>query len=385
MTHPTLYKRTSTGAIQTWRIDVEGSTLIATYGQKGGKLQTARDTITVGKNLGKTNETTPEQQAALEARSQWERKAKKGYVQNVDDASSGTVDADFIAGGVNPMLAHSFAKQGHKIVYPAHTQPKLDGHRCIATRRNGVWTLWSRTRKPITGVPHIVKALDAIRGDLDLTLDGELYNHAYRDKFEELTSFIKQVDPKDGHEAVQYHVYDLVNHQPFSVRVLQIRDLIGLVGGPDTSLLTQATLIPVYTQVVSDEDEAMEAFAAFTDQGYEGSMLRNSKSLYAEKRSSDLQKVKEFLDDEFEIINIEEGRGRMAGKAIFVCKTPHGPSSAGDPVTFNVKMKGTLDSLTKYLIDPGKWIGGGLTVQYQGLTAAGIPRFPIGLRIREDI
>lgn len=369
---PTLYKKTSTGAIQQWSVEVEGSTIIATYGQQGGKLQTARDTIAEGKNIGKSNETTPEQQAEAEAQSQWEKKCKKGYVQNASDASAGEVDEEFISGGVSPMLAQSFAKHGHKIVFPAFAQPKLDGHRCIAMRVDGTWTLWSRTRKPITGVPHIIAALDASGVDADITLDGELYNHDYRDRFEELTSFIKRPEPKPGHEVVQYHVYDLVTDVPFFDRLQTLRSTItNELDGVDPIVL-------VDTRLVKDEDEAMDSFADYTGQGYEGSMLRNAASPYVQKRSYDLQKVKSADDGEFLVIDVESGRGKMMGKAVFVCETAEGSR-------FNVKMKGALEGLRRYLDEPSLAVGKQLTVQFQGLTAYGIPRFPIGLRLREDI
>jgi DNA ligase-1 len=369
-TLPTLYKTTSTGATPEWTISVEGSTIIKRYGQTGGAIQEARDLITEGKNVGRANETTPEQQALAEAQSQWEKKLKgKGYVQSVEAAKGGEVDAR-VAGGIDPMLAHSFAKQGHKITYPAYTQPKLDGHRCIAMiDDDGLASLWTRTRKPITGVPHIIKALEALEMR-NVILDGELYNHDYRDRFEELTSFIKRPVPKPGHEVVQYHVYDIVGNGPFALRIVAL--LLTDLSADD------GPIVLVDTQIVNDEDEAMEAFDTYLAQGYEGSMLRNADSPYENKRSYGLQKVKEFADAEYKITDVTEGRGKMAGKAIFVCETDAGQ-------TFRVKMKGTLDSLRQYVDDPSLALGRMLTVQYQNLTADGIPRFPIGLRLRDDI
>lgn len=368
-TLPTLYKKTSTGAQQEWTISVEGSTIVKRFGQTGGKIQEARDTIINGKNRGRANETTPEQQALLEAQSQWEKKLKgKGYVQSAEAARTGEVD-DLVQGGIDPMLAHSFAKQGHKITYPAYTQPKLDGHRCIAMKVNGVWTLWTRTRKPITGVPHIIAALEASYLSDDVILDGELYNHAYRDKFEELTSFIKRPDPKPGHEDVQYHIYDIVSDDPFSTRYRDLAALPFSKGG---------SVVKVFTMPVLDEDEAMTYFDIFTEKGYEGSMLRNADSLYENKRSYGLQKVKLQEDSEFPIIRVESGRGRMEGRAIFVCALPNGGE-------FRCKMKGALDLLNQYVDDPSLAVGRELVVQYQNLTADGVPRFPVGLRFRDDV
>ena len=362
VSHPTLYKKTSKGQDQYWRIEVKGATIITYYGKVGGTEMTTEDTIKEGKNLGKANETTPQEQAQLEASSQWEKKLKKGYVQDIEDARKGKTIHE---GGVFPMLAFPFSKQGHKIVYPAYVQPKLDGHRCIADKA----ALWSRTRKPISSMPHIVAELEKL--SLPCILDGELYNHAYRDKFEEITHFIRQVEPAEGCEVVQYHIFDIAADGPFSERLAWMKkNLRARKGSP---------LVLVETKLVQDEDELMIAFEEFLEEGYEGAIVRNSNGLYVNKRSYDLQKIKEFDDAEFHIIGIEEGRRKLQGHAIFICQLP---TSDG---TFKVKMKGETAALKAFFDKPSLWKGKELTVQFQGYTGKNnVPRFPIGLRIRED-
>ena len=85
-TFPTLFKKTSTGADQCWSIEVVGNTIISRWGQVGGAQQSTTDTIAEGKNGGRANATTPEAQAVLEAQSQWEKKLKRGYVQDLASA-----------------------------------------------------------------------------------------------------------------------------------------------------------------------------------------------------------------------------------------------------------------------------------------------------------
>ena len=69
---PTLFKLTSTNAIQYWKISVEEficnyGKIITEYGQlRTDKPQITTDIISVGKNNGKTNETTPYEQAIKE-------------------------------------------------------------------------------------------------------------------------------------------------------------------------------------------------------------------------------------------------------------------------------------------------------------------------------
>lgn len=381
-TLPILYKLTSTGKIQTWTIESYGSDPVGyiktTYGLEPGKKQIATEVITEGKNIGKANATNALEQAQAEAQSQWEKKIKKGYVQNIEDAQEKKVDTNFITGGVDPMLAHSYEKRGKSISYPAYVQPKLDGHRCVAIIQDGKCTLWSRTRKRITGVPHIERQLESLVGQLALSepivFDGELYNHDYRDKFEELTSFIRQVNPKTGHEVVQYWIYDVITEGPFSVRAKMLSGLDDRI----KDRMDIKNIAVVATNMVESEEEMITAFGTYIEFGFEGLMLRNTDGVYKNKRSYDLQKVKVMSDDDFEVTDVTEGRGKMAGKAMFHCKTKDGGE-------FRVKMVGALDSLNHYLDHKEDYIGRKLTVKYQNLSSEGIPRFPIALRFREDV
>lgn len=371
-TFPTLYKKTSTGAIQEWTIKVRGHpdwypdvAVYTWHGQVGGKIQETFDIIKEGKNIGKKNETTAEQQGIAEAKAKWGKQKKKGYVESIEAAQAGEVDSS-ITGGIEPMLAHKFKDHSHKIKYPCYVQPKLDGIRCIAILENGKCTLWSRTRKPITGVPHIARILEeAYPTQKRLVLDGELYNHEFKKDFEKIVSFVRQEEPKSGHEIVQYHVYDvIIENYPFYER----RKLLYGLGLYE--------LVAVETNVVNNEDELTEAFDHFISLGYEGAMVRNADGLYVNKRSYDLQKIKEMEDSEFDIVGVEEGRGKLVGHAIFVCKMKDGKE-------FKAKMKGETSKLKEYFENHNLWKNKQLTVQYQGLTVYGIPRFPVGKAIRD--
>ena len=376
MIFPTLYKKTNTGAIQQWTIEVNltygQGEIRKTYGQVDGAMQVTNDIIKMGKNKGKANATTPLQQAMAEAQAMWEGKKKKGYVEDLNHAADGKVDSSVIAGGVLPMLAQKFADQGEKISYPAYIQRKYDGARCIATIVDGKATLWTRTRKPITSMPHIIVALEKAFNSQTITLDGELYNHLLHKDFEHLMHLIRPNKPAKGGEIIEYHIYDIVTGEPFSRRNLLLENISGKVSNDKKS-----KLVIVETFVISSAEEAMEWTKKFQEEGYEGSIVRQASTKYeVGKRSYGLQKIKEFMDSEYTIVGVEEGRGRMAGCAIFVCKTE-------DNKPFNVKMEGSLDALKKYLTNSKLWKGKQLTVRYQGLTKDGIPRFPIGKAVRD--
>lgn len=362
---PTLFKKASSGAVVEWNISVEGNTIVKRWGQTGGAIQETRDVIKEGKNAGKVNATTAEEQAVAEAKAQWQLKQKKDYNQDREKVGQAS---DLIEGGVLPMLAKKFSEDGDKIKYPCAGQPKFDGHRCIGiVDAEGKCTLWSRTRKPILSMPHVVKAVEAQFKPGDIT-DGELYAHAYHDKFEEITRLIRPEEPRQGHEIVEYHIYDMADtSKTFRQRNAYLK-----------SLKLKAPLVVVETNDAADEDELMLQFEKFLAEGYEGCMARNWDSKYVNKRSADLQKIKQFNDAEYYCSGIEEGRGKLAGHAIFVLRTPEGKE-------FRAKLKGDTTELKKYFDNPKSVIGHQVTVKFQGISSYGIPRFPVAMRVREDI
>lgn len=374
---PVLYKKSTQGKIELWGVEIEDmgdgtARVLSTYGEVGGKMQTTFDTIREGKNIGKKNETTVIEQAYSEAKSKWEKKKKKGYVENPKDAEAGKVDA-LIEGGIEPMLAQTFEKHSDKIVYPAYVQPKLDGIRCIAIKKGNNVTLWSRTRKRITSCPHIEKAICEQFENYDVILDGELYNHDLKNDFEKIVSVVRKENFSKESEQVQYHIYDMPSFRGISDLKFHERRVYM------SCIHMQLPLVEVETNIVCSADEMLKDFKIYRKNGYEGLMLRNRLSLYENKRSYHLQKVKEFQDAEFEIVGVVEGKGKLQGLlGAFLCKTQDGTE-------FEVKMTGNQEETKKFLNDSSLWKGKMLTVQYQGLTGKNkVPRFPVGLRLREE-
>lgn len=363
---PTLYSRSSTGSVLVWNIEVSQNEIITSWGIEDGAVQVTRDLVTEGKNIGKKNETTPDKQALSEAESKWSKKQdREGYVEDKSQ-----IDTD-LREGFEPMLAHRYDKYPDKMEFPCFIQPKLDGHRCLAVIKNGKCNLYSRTRTLITGVPHINKILSDNLKYQTLILDGELYNHDYKDKFEDLTGFIRSTDPKEGYEVVQFHVYDVISSGTFQDRNIYLDLIFDELG-------FQNNIKKVYT-VNTSQNEVTDRFKQFRLNGYEGAMLRGVDTKYEQKRSYGLLKVKEFDDAEFQIVGVNEGRGKLKGHAIFECVTEDGETK------FEAKLKGSEENLKTIFSNPEPFIGRRLTVQFQGRTKNNIPRFPVGLRVRTDI
>ena len=297
--------------------------------------------------------------------------------------------------GVLPMLAKVYEYRADKVTFPVAVQPKLDGHRCIAVIElnktvlplgSASISLWSRTRKRIRSMPHIEAEIGGIFAVLvaqgiygtaaelpdTIILDGELYHHDYRDRFEQLTSLIRPDEPRPGHEVVEYHVYDIVSQQPFLERFRTLEHTFD----------TTKHIRLVETHIADNVDQLMSHYDYFRKAGYEGAMARQLHLPYEHKRSDQLLKLKDFVDLEFKIVGVEEGRGKLKGHVgAFVCEVP-----VSDGVTTcAVKLAGDTSVLAQAWQQPDKWIGKMLTVKYQGRTATGSLRFPTGLRLREEV
>ena len=86
------------GKVKIWSVQVESGLITLSHGYDGGQITTHTKTLTKGKNIGKTNETTPEQQAVLEAKSKVKKQKDKGYTERKSQVST----------TYSPMLAKTY-------------------------------------------------------------------------------------------------------------------------------------------------------------------------------------------------------------------------------------------------------------------------------------
>lgn len=404
-----LYKQTTTGKIQEWQVQVLGNIVTSTYGQVDGKLQQTNDVVKKGKNIGKVNETTPEEQAILKAQQLFDKKVKEGYVTDLTQAEMVKNNLD----GIEPMLAFDKDKKEKYYTFPAFAQPKLDGFRCIAIIADGKCQLFTRTQKPINTLPHIVTEIEQVFGTFgNMILDGELYNHELKDEFEKICSYIKRDEIHPEHETIQYHIYDQVAGGGHNLRFSQVRTPLELRVYPCMFLKV------VETVQVNSHEELEKLFNAWLSDGYEGAIYRSPDMEYENKRSVGLLKIKVFEDDEFEIVGVEEGTGKDMGVAsTFVCKnqmdkliadnsplvakyTTNGfreefkanivrKRKAGvskpQKETDYAETKEEYQARREYILNnPQEFIGQKVTVQFQLRTRYGAPRFGQAWRLRGE-
>ncbi len=369
-----LYNKSKTGKTQQWQIEVNlnksgTATIVTQWGYKDGKLASSEKEITEGKNKGKANETTPFQQAVSEAQSAWEKKkTREGYAEILTDAAVPAVaEATAVEQeALYPMLAQNYRKQSRKIRFPCYVQAKLDGVRSLF--RNGVFT--SRTAKPFGFLDHIVKELKPAV-DAGLILDGEIYSTTL--SFQEFVGLVKKkhLTAKDIENLKQVNlwVYDCVNEHPFEQRLAILVDFFS------RHRFQHVHLLP--TEECKTKEEIKTFHDKYVEAGYEGLIIRNKTGLYRlSTRSENLQKFKEFEDAEFAIVGFDEGEGNEKGAVIWVCETE-------EKKQFRVRPKGTIEERKELFKHAQSYVGKKLTVKYQEMTADGIPRFGIGIAIRD--
>ncbi|KAH9598613.1 putative Zinc-ribbon domain [Trypanosoma melophagium] len=344
---------------------------------------------------------------------------------------------------LQPMLARNYTNEAEKIAENEllFVSPKLDGVRCIVAwnaEKKGL-CFFSRSGTLFECCDHRIEpALRPLfEKDPTLVLDGELYNHNV-DDFEQLISAIRTTRERrtpaieELQAKLQYHAFDIMyakkfsdmSSVPYSKRYAYLQGIIAkLTSSPSEENGSKAVvLVPAIEVEKSRMQRVLQLSLA---DGYEGIIIRrdgptistttntltntltttttttttsnknnkkktknnnntsssnNSRSAvigYAYgSRSPNLLKYKVMQDDEYVIVSGVEGRGKWKGcLGAFVCRTKGGHHFTVAPATTEENKRDMWHRLKAYK-------GKVLTVQYQELSANGVPRFPIGKCVR---
>jgi DNA ligase-1 len=215
---------------------------------------------------------------------------------------------------IKPMLAYKVDKKPVDWSEKVYIQPKLDGVRCVIyVNDKEEIVCFSRTGKEFHNLEHIKDSLREFffdNANVDIVLDGELYNHDLKDNFEKIISLVRKqkptdVDKADAKKLIQFHCYDYIEtvmNKPYSYRSDQLT----------CSDMYNYCIKYVETTLVNSKESAQLRHQYNLNNGYEGSILRLDKP-YQQKRSYNLQKFKDFSDTEATIIGYEEGKGKREG------------------------------------------------------------------------
>lgn len=386
-----LYKRAKTGKIQEWSAwieihDIKGvdvPCIMRKSGQQNGKQNTKSKYIKSGKNIGKSNEQSPLDQARFQLANMIKGKLEDNMVERLEDVDH---DPQYLY----PALAvgHN-AKKTEKLLKKRgylYVQPKLNGARCwkvnhlelthnhSATPENA---LISRTLKEFGTLAHIdneLKDLDKLK----ITPDGEIFNPEF--DFQTIISLLKKqyaVGENEDYpdlctEDLQYHIYDIAA----DVFVYEARK-----GFLDRFFAEYkgSILQPVATHKVTTMAEIDQWNEHYILLGYEGLIIRDPESKYAfNDRNESLIKYKKFYDAEFPIVDFsyEEWDDVLTGKirklVLWICETSSGKR-------FTSRPKGSFLVRERLYKEADKHIGDLLTVRYQELSQDGTPIMNVGL------
>lgn len=327
------------------------------------------------KNVGKSNETTPAQQAHKEAEATWVKQVqRKLYKEDLEDGEEPL--------HLQCMLALDATKVGHRIDWGNReyfTQPKLNGVRFIAQKlAEGVVTLTSRDGVLYT-IPHIQSALNEVMilGDVLIKnepLDGELY---LGENFElgDVTGALKEGTPR--HLDLEAHLFDMVHHTEPGLERQWSLNYIFESRVPEKSPIK---LVPM--QPCSSLEELKHQHEDWAELGYEGIMLRDSNGLYDYgEKNIFMFKYKKFQDQEFLITGVTPDKDELGG--LFLMQTDNseyvdeGLEFEGTITehTFTCRSKGTDAQRAHILANPDDYIGKLGTIRFSFKLKTGVPEF----------
>lgn len=386
----TLYGKDKKGGYKIWTIHVEDFNgmidFVITHGKEGGKMQTQESCILQGKQGRSCYE-----QGVFEAEAKIKTQQDKGYREDKAELE----ELPLLA-----MLAADYRKQGHRIEYPCYVPVKYDGVRMVAKcvqKLSGVDILMESRTGQSYDIPHIKEALLAIMKPGDV-LDGEVYKHGYvlqdivsavkrTDTQAELDKVLRKLKKDPANEEVQgelteavkihnlrprleFHVFDMPSEHVFSVRLNLLQQYFSLRVAENHDFIRLT-----HYELAANEAEMKELHKAAVAEGYEGIMLRNFNGLYESgKRSADLQKYKEFLDSEFEVIGWTTDK---EGLIVWKLKNDLNDNE------FNV-IFGSQEQKALWISIADSFIGKLLTVKYQSrYKDTLLPQFPTGVAFRD--
>jgi DNA ligase-1 len=278
-----------------------------------------------------------------------------------------------------PMLAYPVSTKPIDYSNPVFIQPKLDGVRCLiqyerrTQPREDVVVAYSRTGKEWKNINHILEQLKPFfQKHPNVVLDGELYNHDFKDDFESIISMVRKTKPdawarQESKLCVQFHCYDMIDED------MCFTDRYKFVFN---HLRDSYSIRTVETIDIFSENQALRDHKINLSNGYEGSIVRTN-DVYKCGRSWSLRKFKDFHDSEAKLISWVEGKGKRMGTiGKFMAVDADGNE-------FGMPVMDKFEYLQNNFKEMQGWVGKTATFTYFERTKAGSYRHPLFKCIRD--
>ena len=248
----------------------------------------------------------------------------------------------------------------------------------------------SRAQKEFSGAPDWYKLAMP-----EENLDGELW--VGRENFQLMGVVRKKApDPKEW-IPVKYLVYDVPDvDKPFSERLVILRRIVretqerwNEVKKTLPKELQVECPLKIASQTIIQSEEHMEGiYKKMVDGGGEGIMIKDPGSLYEDKRSNYMLKVKPSFDEEAIIIDYKLGKGKYTGiLGGFICRSLINMDTyhlIDKDETHEFSLSG-MDDEVRNDYEETHPIGTVISITHSGKTDGGKPRFPRYMRKRDDI
>lgn len=237
------------------------------------------------------------------------------------------INKSYIIDVFETQLAFDGAKHSKKLAGKKLLDLKYDGARLITiiNVENRTVSQYTRNGKEVTNFPHIVSALleNIDKFDQSWVLDGELISVSFQALMRQMQrkSDVQTLDAK----LMLFDILPLAEFQ-HGISVLNQQARLNLLHSFKSVFDTISSIQLVdQVEVDLDTDEGQLKFKEYNrkalDAKLEGIMIKDPYALYECKRSVAWLKQKPILTVDLEIVALEEGTGKNAGRlGAFVCE-----------------------------------------------------------------
>lgn len=280
-------------------------------------------------------------------------------------------------GALKPMLAKSSNDcQNSVLNKPMLCSRKLNGVRMMCkynAEEDRIITISRGGKNYDAATEHIYDELREIfKLYPDITLDGELYHHGHY--LQEISGIARLQDWEPRCKLLQYWIYDIADGDMiFTDRQAILEDI-----DINTEEL-EFEYINILEHVSTESwNDIQKLHDKWVNEGFEGLVARKPDKTYQYgKRGSDMIKVKMYQDEEFEIIDYQDGLREE--DFCFVCQTDDGKPFAAKPI-------GDRELKAEYIRNIDSIIGLKGTVKFFEWSKEGIPLQPVfqNVRYKED-
>lgn len=270
---------------------------------------------------------------------------------------------------------------------------KLDGIRGIAFNDTN-YLLMKRSGKLSEGMEHITESLNKLnevyykKHKINIKFfDGEMFSPDIH--FSEIQSAVSSFkNVKEGSkEVIALNIFavdseKIKNTHKMIETMKELKEMIKENNIPHLMVLQQ-NLVKFEKDSFKEQIENLNK--NYVAEGYEGIMLRDVKTHYEFKRGKALLKYKSFFEDDFKVIDIEEGTGNFAGTmGALICSG----IKDGKEIKFNVGTGFKEEERKMMWNNKEDIIGKTIEVKYQEISkdvnGNYSLRFPVFQKIKND-